>query len=135
MSNFFFNHDIDMYFDKMENFLNLDMIKKILTIINIEIIKKQKKLKNILNEEINEYKDIYYKDKNYMIFKNKYDNLILKKRNNIFNSKYNFLKLDNYQDHIDYSSNIILNNYTNNSNVIMNNISNSSNFKIIVKYL
>lgn len=135
MSNFLFNSNIDMYFDKMENILNLDMIKKILTIINIEIIKKQKKLKNILNEEINEYKDIYYKDKNYIVFRNKYDNLILKKINNIFNFKYKFFKLDNYQHHIDYSSNIILNNYTNNSNVIMNNISNSSNFKIIVKYL
>lgn len=135
MSNFLFNSNIDMYFDKMENILNLDMIKKILTIINIEIIRKQKKLKNILNEEINEYKDIYYKDKNYMIFRNKYDNLILKKRNNFLNSKYNFFKLDNSQPNIDYSSNIILSNYTNNSNVIMNNISNSSNFNIIVKYL
>ncbi len=45
MSNFLFNSNIDMYFDKMENILNLDMIKKILTIINIEIIKKQKNLK------------------------------------------------------------------------------------------
>ena len=134
MSNFLFNSNIDMYFDKMENILNLDIIKKILIIINIDIIKKQKKLKNILNEEINEYKDIYYKDKNYMIFRNKYDNLILKKKNNILNSKYDFLKLDNSQPNIDYSSNYILNN-TNNSNVIMNNISNSSNFKIIVKYL
>ena len=134
MSNFLFNSNIDIYFDKMEKILNLDMIKKILIIINIDIIKTQKKLKNILNEEINEYKDIYYKDKNYIIFRNKYDNLILKKRNNIFTSKYNFFKLDNSQLNIDYSSNYILNN-TNNSNIIMNNISNSSNFKIIVKYL
>lgn len=134
MSNFLFNSNIDIYFDKMEKILNLDMIKKILIIINIDIIKTQKKLKNILNEEINEYKDIYYKDKNYIIFRNKYDNLILKKRNNFFTSKYNFFKLDNSQLNIDYSSNYILNN-TNNSNIIMNNISNSSNFKIIVKYL
>ena len=62
MSNFLFNSNIDIYFDKMEKILNLDMIKKILIIINIDIIKTQK-LKNILNEEINEYKDIYYKDK------------------------------------------------------------------------
>ena len=134
MSNFLFNSNIDIYFDKMEKILNLDMIKKILIIINIDIIKTQKKLKNILNEEINEYKDIYYKDKNYMIFKNKYDNLILKKRNILLNSKYDFFKLDNSQSNIDYSSNYILNN-TNNSNIIMNNISNSSNFKIIVKYV
>jgi hypothetical protein len=132
MSNFLYNNDIDTYIDKMENILNLDIIKKILNIINIHIIKKQKKLKYILNEEINEYKDIYYKDKNYIIFRNKYDNLILKKKNLILNSKYNFFKLEN----IDSSSNFILNNnIINSSNIIMNNISNSSNFKIIVKYL
>lgn len=132
MSNFLYNNDIDIYLDKMENILNLDIIKKILNIINIQIIKNQKKLKYILNEEINEYKDIYYKDKNYIIFKNKYDHLILKKKNTLLNSKYNFFKLEN----IDCSSNFILNNnIINNSNIIMNNISNSSNFKIIVKYL
>tara|TARA_B000000477_G_C6095050_1_gene229492 strand:- start:2390 stop:2788 length:399 start_codon:yes stop_codon:yes gene_type:complete len=132
MSNFLYNNDIHIYLDKMENILNLDMIKKILNIINIQIIKNQKKLKHILNEEINEYKDIYYKDKNYIIFKNKYDNLILKKKNTLLNSKYNFFKLENSLENIDSSSNFILNN---NSNIIMNNISNSSNFKIIVKYL
>ena len=132
MSNFLFNNNIYTYIDKMENILNLYIIKKILNIINIHIIKKQKKLKYILNEEINEYKDIYYKDKNYIIFRNKYDNLILKKKNLILNSKYNFFKLEN----IDSSSNFILNNnIINSSNIIMNNISNSSNFKIIVKYL
>ena len=136
MSNFLYNNDIDIYLDKMENILNLDMIKKILNIINIQIIKTQKKLKHILNEEINEYKDIYYKDKNYIIFKNKYDHLILKKKNTLLNSKYNFFKLENSLENIDSSSNFILNNnIINNSNIIMNNISNSSNFKIIVKYL
>lgn len=134
MSNFLYNSNIDIFIDKMEKILNLDIIKKILTIINIDIIKKQKKLKNILNEEINEYRDIYYKDKNYIIFRNKYDNLILKKKNKILNSKYDFFKLDNFQQNIDFSYNYILNN-TNNSNVIMNNIANTSNFKIIVKYL
>ena len=130
MSNCFYYNDIDIYIDKMVNILNLDIIKKILNIINIMIIKKQKKLKLILNKEINEYKDIYYNDKKYIIFKNKYDQLILKHKKNILNSKYNFFKLEN----IDSSSNYILNN-NNNSNIIMNNISNSSNFKIIVKYL
>ena len=110
MSNFLYNNDIDIYLDKMENILNLDMIKKILNIINIQIIKNQKKLKHILNEEINEYKDIYYKDKNYIIFKNKYDHLILKKKNTLLNSKYNFFKLENSLENIDSSSNFILNN-------------------------
>lgn len=136
MSNFLYNKNIDIYIDKMENILNLDIIKKILNIININIIKKQKKLKRILNEEINEYMDIYYKDKNYIIFRNKYDNLILKKKKIFLNSKYNFFKLENSLENIDSSSNFILNNnILNSSNIIMNNISNSSNFKIIVKYL
>lgn len=125
------NLSIDIYFDKMEKILNLDMIKKILTIINISIIKNQKYLKLQLNDEIREYKDLYYKDKNYIIFKNKHDNLILKKKNSFLNSKYNFFKLDNTVNNIHLTSNIVLNS----SNVIMNNISNSSNFKIIVKYL
>lgn len=125
------NLSIDIYFDKMEKILNFDMIKKILTIINISIIKNQKYLKLQLNDEIREYKDLYYKDKNYIIFKNKHDNLILKKKNSFLNSKYNFFKLDNTVNNTHLTSNIVLNS----SNVIMNNISNSSNFKIIVKYL
>lgn len=91
MSNFLYNNNIDIYFDKMENILNNDMIKKILNIINIDIIKKQKKLKQILNEEINEYREIYYKDKNYIIFRNKYDNLILKKNKIYLILNMNFL--------------------------------------------
>ena len=58
MSNFLYNNDIHIYLDKMENILNLDMIKKILNIINIQIIKNQKKLKHILNEEINEWMNV-----------------------------------------------------------------------------
>ena len=65
MSNFLYNNDIDIYLDKMDNILNLDMIKKILNIINIQIIKNQKKLKHILNEDINEYKfDKLYAEEN-----------------------------------------------------------------------
>lgn len=133
MSNYLYNTDICNYCNKMEQILNNDMIKKILSIININIIKKQKKLKYKLNEEIIEYKDLYYKDKNYIIFRNKFDDLVLKKKNIYIDYKYNFLKLANYNEK---SSNIILhNNIINNSNIIMSNLSNSSNFKIVVKYL
>tara|TARA_B110000858_G_scaffold180449_1_gene218037 strand:- start:1185 stop:1547 length:363 start_codon:yes stop_codon:yes gene_type:complete len=120
----------------MEIILNYDIIKKILTIININIIKKQKILKYELNKEIIQYKDIYYKDKNYIIYRNEFDNLIIKKKNILIKSKYNFFKLENSLENIDNSSNIILNNnILNNSNIIMNNISNTSNFKLVVKYL
>jgi len=133
MSNYLYNTDICNYCNKMEQILNNDIIKKILSIININIIKKQKKLKYKLNEEIIEYKDLYYKDKNYIIFRNKFDDLVLKKKNIYIDYKYNFLKLANYNEK---SSNIILNNnIINNSNIIMSNLSNSSNFKIVVKYL
>ena len=81
MSNYLYNTDICNYCNKMEQILNNDIIKKILSIININIIKKQKKLKYKLNEEIIEYKDLYYKDKNYIIFRNKFDDLVLKKKN------------------------------------------------------
>ena len=133
MSNYLYNTDICNYCNKMEQILNNDIIKKILSIININIIKKQKKLKYKLNEEIIEYKDLYYKDKNYIIFRNKFDDLVLKKKNIYIDYKYNFLKLANYNEK---STNIILhNNIINNSNIIMSNLSNSSNFKIVVKYL
>lgn len=124
------NNDIEIYLNKMENILNIDIIKKILTIINIDIINKQKKLKFTLNKEIKEYRDIYYKDKNYIIFRNEYDNLILKKRNNFVKNNYKFFKLNDL-DNLDSSSNYIIHS----SNLIMNNISNSSNFKLIVKYV
>ena len=60
-----------------------------------------------MNEEIIEYKDLYYKDKNYIIFRNKFDDLVLKKKNIYIDYKYNFLKLANYNEK---SSNIILHN-------------------------
>ena len=111
------------YFDKMFEILNEDIIKKIMLYINIDIIKKQKKLKKILNNEVKEYKNVFYNDKNYLIYRNLDNNLILKnKKNNL--SNYKLIKLNNN------TSNIIINN---DSNIIMNNLNN--NIKIIVKYL
>lgn len=121
------------YFDKMFEILNEDIVKKIMLYINIDIIKKQKKLKKILNNEINEYKNVFYNDKNYLIYRNLDNNLILKnKKNNL--SNYKLIKLNNntsnYNFNINNTSNIIINN---DSNIIMNNLNN--NIKIIVKYL
>ena len=121
------------YFDKMFEILNEDIVKKIMLYINIDIIKKQKKLKKILNNEINEYKNVFYNDKNYLIYKNLDNNFILKnKKNNL--SNYKLIKLNNNTSNYDFdinnTSNIIINN---DSNIIMNNLNN--NIKIIVKYL
>lgn len=121
------------YFDKMFEILNEDIVKKIMLYINIDIIKKQKKLKKILNNEIKEYKNVFYNDKNYLIYRNLDNNLILKnKKNNL--SNYKLIKLNNNTSNYDFdinnTSNIIINN---DSNIIMNNLNN--NIKIIVKYL
>jgi hypothetical protein len=121
------------YFDKMFEILNEDIVKKIMLYINIDIIKKQKKLKKILNNEIKEYKSVFYNDKNYLIYRNLDNNLILKnKKNNL--SNYKLIKLNNNTSNYDFdinnTSNIIINN---DSNIIMNNLNN--NIKIIVKYL
>ena len=121
------------YFDKMFEILNEDIVKKIMLYINIDIIKKQKKLTKILNNEIEEYKNVFYNDKNYLIYRNLDNNLILKnKKNNL--SNYKLIKLNNNTSNYDFdinnTSNIIINN---DSNIIMNNLNN--NIKIIVKYL
>jgi hypothetical protein len=121
------------YFDKMFEILNEDIVKKIILYINIDIIKKQKKLKKELNNQIKEYKNVFYNDKNYLIYRNLDNNLILKnKKNNL--SNYKLIKLNNNTSNYDFdinnTSNIIINN---DSNIIMNNLNN--NIKIIVKYL
>lgn len=121
------------YFDKMFEILNEDIVKKIILYINIDIIKKQKKLKKELNNQIKEYKNVFYNDKNYLIYRNLDNNLILKnKKNNL--SNYKLIKLNNNTSNYDFdtnnTSNIIINN---DSNIIMNNLNN--NVKIIVKYL
>jgi len=121
------------YFDKMFEILNEDIVKKIILYINIDIIKKQKKLKKELNNQIKEYKNVFYNDKNYLIYRNLDNNLILKNKKNYL-SNYKLIKLNNNTSNYDFdnnnTSNIIINN---DSNIIMNNLNN--NVKIIVKYL
>lgn len=121
------------YFDKMFEILNEDIVKKIILYINIDIIKKQKKLKKELNNQIKEYKNVFYNDKNYLIYRNLDNNLILKNKKNYL-SNYKLIKLNNNTSNYDFdinnTSNIIINN---DSNIIMNNLNN--NIKIIVKYL
>ena len=153
------NSDIELYMNKMENILNVDILKKILTIININIIKKQKKLKNELNQEINKYKDVYYKDNKFLIYKNKLNNIAIRNRFNYSNNinlklikvKNNTINNDNNiilnDDNI---NNIILNNTNNiiyeknlnnnemnilDDNIILDNTSNIENLLIYVKYI
>lgn len=138
--------NIDLYFDKIDKILNYDIIIKILNIINIQIIKKQKKLKNKLNYDILLYKNIFYNDKNMLIYKNN-ANIQIKNKTNYNKLSYKLLKVDNnylvnsnilFDNNLldNNSSNILLDNniYLNNDNILFDNI-NGCNIKIIVKYI
>ena len=138
--------NIDLYFDKIDKILNYDIIIKILNIINIQIIKIQKKLKNKLNYDILLYKNIFYNDKNMLIYKNN-ANIQIKNKTNYNKLSYKLLKVDNnylvnsnilFDNNLldNNSSNILLDNniYLNNDNILFDNI-NGCNIKIIVKYI
>ena len=146
------NSDIELYMNKMENILNVDILKKILTFININIIKKQKKLKNQLNQEINKYKDVYYKDNKFLIYKNKLNNIAIRNRFNYSNNiNLKLIKVKNNTiNNDDNINNIILNNTNNiiyeknlnnnemnilDDNIILDNTSNIENLLIYVKYI
>lgn len=146
------NSNIELYMNKMENILNVDILKKILTIININIIKKQKILKNQLNEEINKYKDVYYKDNKFLIYKNKLNNIAIRNRFNYSNNiNLKLIKVKNNTiNNDDNINNIILNNTNNiiyeknlnnnemnilDDNIILDNTSNIENLLIYVKYI
>lgn len=118
--------NIDLYFNKMENILNFDIIRKIYTIINIQIIKKQKILKKYLNDDILLYKNAFYYDKNLLIYKNNSNNIKIKNKN--YNNKFLSYKLLKVDNNYIVNSNILIDNFTNNSNLIIDN--NSSNFII-----
>lgn len=133
--------NIELYLDKMKELLNSDILRKILTYINIDIIKKQKLLKNELNNEIKEYNNIYFNNLDYIVYRNMKNNLIIKNKRNK-NTKYKLIKTKN--NNIDDLNNI--NNLSNlvNSNLIISNerlidenilLNTSNNIKIIVKYI
>lgn len=147
------NSEIELYMDKMEKILNNDdMIKKILLIINLDIIKTQKKKKYELNKEIKKFEDIYYKDKRYIIYKNKLNNIAIKNRSNNNNSiNLKLIKLENNNINTHDINNVILNNINNiiyekninindmnnaiDDNIILKNSSNIDNVVIHVKYV
>jgi hypothetical protein len=133
--------NIELYLDKMKELLNSDILRKILTYINIDIIKKQKLLKNELNKEIKEYNNIYFNNLDYIVYRNMKNNLIIKNKKNK-NTKYKLIKTKN--NNIDDLNNI--NDLSNlvNSNLIISNeqlidknilLNTSNNIKIIVKYI
>jgi hypothetical protein len=133
--------NIELYLDKMKELLNSDILRKILTYINIDIIKKQKLLKNELNKEIKEYNNIYFNNLDYIVYRNMKNNLIIKNKRNK-NTKYKLIKTKN--NNIDDLNNI--NDLSNlvNSNLIISNeqlidenilLNTSNNIKIIVKYI
>ena len=141
--------------DKIEKILNNDMIKKILLMINLDIIKIQKRKKYELNKEIKKFEDIYYKDKRYIIYKNKLNNIAIKNRSNNNNNNNNInlklIKVENNNININNINNVILNNINNiiyekkinindinnaiDDNILLKNSSNIDNVVIHVKYV
>ncbi len=120
--------DINSFLNMMENILSYDIIKDIINIIykdfNISIVKRQKLLKYQLNKDIIRFHNTYYYDKNYLIYKNNLNQMVLKQK------KSNTLhKISLYSDS-DNSSNLILND--NNDEIIL--FTNQNNIKLYVMY-
>lgn len=77
----------------MADMLNPDLIKSIITIINIDIIKKQKRLKRQLMLDIKKLFNIYYYDNNFLMYLNENNQIVL--QNIGINSQYNNISLYN----------------------------------------
>jgi len=120
--------NIEIYMNLMEKILNVDILKKILTIINLDIINKQKIYKYFLNKELSNFKQIYCIDKNYIVYRNCSNNLAIK-QNSANKKKLSLIKTN--KNILDFNSDIILNNY---DNIILNS-SNMNNIKIYIKYI
>ena len=120
--------NIEIYMNLMEKILNVDILKKILTIINLDIINKQKIYKYFLNKELSNFKQIYCFDKNYIVYRNCSNNLAIK-QNSANKKKLSLIKTN--KNILDFNSDIILNNY---DNIILNS-SNMNNIKIYIKYI
>lgn len=97
----------------MEKMLNNDILQKIYTEINLDIIRKQKQNKKILIKDINKFFRTCYKDNKILIYINELNQLIMQ------NMHYNSVQL--YQHNVeDYEYNLIENNAT--ETIISNNI-------------
>jgi hypothetical protein len=131
--------NIDNYINTMINMLSNDLIKDIINIIykdyNLKIIKKQKRLKYILNKDIINFHNIYYYDNKYMIYRNENNQVLLK---NLISNQMNNISLYNVS-----SSNIIINNnHNDNNDIILFDINNDNeslinkkiNLNIIYRY-
>jgi len=83
----------DVFIKMMADMLNPDLIKSIITIINIDIIKKQKRLKRQLMLDIKKLFNIYYYDNNFLMYLNENNQIVL--QNIGINSQYNNISLYN----------------------------------------
>ena len=120
--------NIEIYMNLMEKILNVDILKKILTIINLDIKNKKKIYKYFLNKKLSNFKQIYCIDKNYIVYRNCSNNLAIK-QNSANKKKLSLIKTN--KNILDFNSDIILNNY---DNIILNS-SNMNNIKIYIKYI
>ena len=115
-------NNIYSYFNMMEKLLNDDIIQKIYTMINLDIIRKQKNNKKILIKDINKFFRTCYKDNKILIYVNELNQLIMQ------NIDYNNVLL--YQHNIEnYEYNLIENNI--NETIISNNINSEEDTDIV----
>ena len=74
-------NNIDNFFNLMETILPNDIIKHIIYNINLKsnllIIKKQRNLKNKINKDIIKLFNTYYRDNNFLLYKNNKGQFIL----------------------------------------------------------
>ncbi len=78
--------NIDGFLEKMEARLPIDLVTYIMKIVirdaNIEIIKKQKKLKMRMQYELVDVLNSYYSDNNIKLYKNNRDQFVVHPKNN-----------------------------------------------------
>jgi hypothetical protein len=106
------NKNIYAYFNMMEKMLNSDLLQKIYTEICLDIIRKQKKNKQLLIKDINKFFRTCYKDNKILIYINELNQLIMQ------NITYNNIQLYHHNDIETY--NLIENNSP--ETIISNNI-------------
>jgi len=130
-------NNIDLYIDKLVYYCNTDILLKILTYINIDIIKKQKKIKFLLHLEIIKYKDVCYFDNRLSIYKNLDNQLFL--QNYFNNNNVTLINANNFinNNQVINTNDVIFNtniDSTSNDLILFDNF-NNKNIKLYIMYI
>lgn len=117
--------DIENILTLMSNELTYDIIKHIIFFVHQDVnkktIAKQKVLKKIMMLELVKYFNIFYHDKNIILFRNENNDVVLESITNKYNDLYLYSNINQIQDTNSINNNLI------EYNQIANDISNTSN--------